>query len=160
LTFGVIMNVSLRCPICETPGRLAVPGAGEWRCPGCDHLVKLPAGEVDPALPACLVCGNTELYKKKDFPHGLGMGILVAAFVASTVTYLLYYKVLTWVILLGSAAFDGLLYLWVKDVIVCYRCDAHYRGVPAGPEHKPFELTIHERYRQERIRREQLKDAR
>jgi hypothetical protein len=107
-------------------------------------------------LSQCLICGNTELYKKKDFPHNLGMTILVLAFLASSVTYLLYDKWLTWAILIGSAAFDGLLYLWVKDVIVCYRCNAHYRQVAANPEHKPFELTIQERYRQERIRREQL----
>jgi hypothetical protein len=58
--------------------------------------------------------------------------------------------------LIGSAAFDGLLYLWVKDVIVCYRCHAHYRGVQPNPDHKPFELAIQERYRQEKIRQEQL----
>ena len=151
------MNVRFHCPVCETPGRLDLPGPGEWRCPKCDHLVRLPAGEVNPTLPSCLLCSNAELYKKKDFPHGLGMGILVAAFAASTVTYWLYNKVLTWAILLGSAAFDGLLYLWVKDVIVCYRCGAHYRGVAPNPEHQPFELTVHERYRQERLRKEQLR---
>jgi hypothetical protein len=118
--------------------------------------VRLPAEGVDPALPACVVCGNHELYKKKDFPHGLGMGILAAACVVSTVFYLLYEKTLTWAVLLGSAAFDGLLYLWVGDVVVCYRCHAHYRGVRPNAEHKPFELTVHERYRQERLRREQL----
>jgi hypothetical protein len=107
-------------------------------------------------LPACAICGNAELYKKKDFPHALGMAILVTACVASTITYLLYLKVLTWVILLGSAAFDGLLYLWVKDVIVCYRCQAHYRRVMPNADHKPFELSTHERYRQEKIRQEQL----
>jgi hypothetical protein len=123
-------------------------------------VVQLPPGGVDPTVPTCAVCGNAELYKKKDFPHALGMGILVAACLASTVTYLLYEKTLTWAILLGSAAFDGLLYLWVKDVIVCYRCQAHYRGVPASSDHKPFELTIHERHRQERLRREQLQAER
>ncbi len=150
------MNIRVFCPECETRGRLAVPGPGEWQCPRCDHLVRVPEGKADPNISACLVCGNHELYKKKDFPHALGMGILVAACLASTVTYGLYDKWLTWTILLGSAAFDGLLYLWVKDVIVCYRCNAEYRGVPAGDAHQPFELTIHERYRQERMRREQL----
>jgi hypothetical protein len=38
--------------------------------------------------------------------------------------------------------------------VVCYRCDAHYKGFKATDEHKPFELTVGERYRQERIRRE------
>jgi hypothetical protein len=121
-------------------------------------MVRLPPGGVDPALPACAICGNAELYKKKNFPHGLGMGILVAALAASTVTYLLYLKVLTWAILVGSAAFDGLLYLWVGDAVVCYRCNAHHAGIQAGPAHKPFELTVHERYRQERLRREQLQE--
>jgi hypothetical protein len=133
-----------------------VPGPSGWQCPQCDHLLALPA-DADPALPACVVCGDHELYKKKDFPHSLGMGILVLACLASTITYALHEFWLTWAILIGSAAFDGLLYLWVKDVIVCYRCGAHYRGVAANPEHKPFELTTHERYRQERLRREQLK---
>jgi hypothetical protein len=45
----------------------------------------------------------------------------------------------------------------VGDALVCYRCNAHYRGLAASPEHRPFELVIGERYRQERIRREQLK---
>lgn len=134
-----------------------VADAAASPCPQCDHLLALPQEGADPALPACLVCGNHELYKKKDFPHSLGMSILVLACLASTVTYGLYDKWLTWTILIGSAAFDGLLYLWVKDAIVCYRCHAHYRGVPANPEHKPFELTIGERYRQEHLRREQLK---
>ena len=150
------MNIRFDCPVCEHVGQLDVPGRSEWQCPHCDHLVHLSAEAADVALPTCLICGSGELYKKKAFPHGLGMAILVLACLASTVTYWLYDKWKTWAILIGSAAFDGLLYLWVKDVIVCYRCHAHFRGVAANAEHKPFELTIHERHRQERLRREQL----
>jgi hypothetical protein len=152
------VNISFSCPECEHPARVAANGPAEWRCPRCDHILKLPPP--DPALTCCVVCGNHELYKKKDFPHALGMAILVGACLASTVSYWLYDKWITWAILVGSAAFDGVLYLLVKDAIVCYRCDAHYRGVKATNEHKPFELTIHERYRQERIRREQLQPPR
>jgi hypothetical protein len=148
------VNIRFPCPECEYPGRLTVPG--EWHCPRCDHVVQVPDSAVDPALPRCLICANAELYKKKDFPHNLGMTILALAFLASTVTNYLYAKWWTWTFLIGSAAFDGLLYLWVKDAIVCYRCNAHHRGVAPNPEHKPFELTVQERYRQERIRREQL----
>src|SRR5205823_10525363 len=121
--------------------------------------VRLHDSAADPAVPVCAVCGNAELYKKKDFPHGLGMAVLVLALVASTIAYWWYDKVLTWTILLGSAAFDGLLYLWVKDAVVCYRCNAHYRGMPPGSPHAPFELTVHERYRQERARLEQMQNA-
>jgi len=148
------VKIRLQCPVCACPGRVETSAATEWQCPQCDHLLRL-AGGIDPRLPACAVCANAELYRKKDFPHSLGMGILVSACLASTITYYLYNKGLTWAILLGSAAFDVLLYLWVKDVIVCYRCNAHHRDVPAKA-HKPFELTIHERYRQERLRRAEL----
>jgi len=149
------VNIRFACPGCNFPGSVEVSREGTWQCPHCDYLLHLP--NVDVALPSCPICGNTELYKKKDFPHRLGMGILVLACLASTVTYWLYDPWMTWAILLGSAAFDSLLYFWVKDVIVCYRCQAHFRGVAAQAEHRPFELTIHERFRQERLRREQLK---
>ena len=64
----------------------------------------------------------------------------------------------TWSELIAAelpALFDGLLYLWVGDAIVCYRCLAHYRGLPDNGV-APFELATNERYRQERIRRERL----
>ena len=150
------MNVRFDCPVCETAGgRLDTLGPSEWRCPGCDHFTRLL--DPDPAVPACAVCGCADVYIKKDFPHTLGVTILALACAGSTVTYFLYEKWLTWAVLIGSAAFDGLLYLWVKDVLVCYRCQAHHRGFSADAKHHPFELTIHERYRQERIRREQLR---
>lgn len=116
-------------------------------------LTAEPSGD---RLSACVVCGNSELYKKKDFPHALGMGLLIVACLASAVTHYFYLPNWTWAILIGTAAVDGLLYLWVGDVVVCYRCQAHHRGIPTRPEHKPFDLGIAERYRQERIRREQI----
>ena len=148
------MNVRFVCPQCETPVRVDLPGRAEWQCPGCDHLGPAHACAGPGTLACCAACGNAELYRRKDFPHGLGLSILAVACVASVIPHWLYRPVWTWVILLGSVVIDGLLYLCVGDVVVCYRCDAHHRGFPANPEHRPFELTIQERYRQERIRRE------
>jgi DNA-directed RNA polymerase subunit RPC12/RpoP len=150
------VNVVFACPECETPARKDLGGPLEWSCVACGQRLTLMP---DVTLSACAICGNHELYKKKDFPHWLGMSILVIACAASVITYGWYEKWLTWAILIGSALFDGLLYLCVGDAVVCYRCHAHYRGVPAAQRHKPFELTIGERYRQERLRREQLKQA-
>ena len=65
-----------------------------------------------------------------------------------------------WAILLGSALFDGVLYLWVGDVTVCYRCGAHFRGFAASEAQRPHDIGTAERYRQERIRREQLEAER
>src|SRR5437016_5058457 len=156
---SVVVNVRFACPVCQHPARQDLADASEWQCPQCDHLVPFRPAENDPDLHTCVVCGNTELYKKKDFPHWLGLTILTAACIGSIIPYWLYHQWWTWVILIGSAVFDGLLYLWVGDVIVCYRCQAGYRGCQAGPEHGPFELGTAERYRQERLRREQLQAA-
>jgi len=147
-----VVNIRFACPVCDAPANAEQPGAVEWRCLGCDHLVALAPAPADRSLPGCTVCGGRELYRKKDFPHALGMAILMLACIATVLTYWLYHQWLTWVILLGTALFDGLLYMWVGDVVVCYRCNAHFRGYAPNPDHGPHELTVAERYRQERIR--------
>jgi hypothetical protein len=152
------VNVRFACPVCGRAAQVQLTGHSEWQCPDCDHLVAFHPSEVD-ELHDCVLCGNTELYKKKDFPHWLGLTILTVACLGSIIPYWLYHQWLTWSILIGSAALDGLLYLWVGDVVVCYRCEGQYRDLTPGAEHKPFELGIAERYRQERLRREQLQAA-
>jgi hypothetical protein len=149
------VNVCFSCPVCNAPDRLELERPHDWQCAACDHRMHVEAG--DPALPRCVICGNHELYKKKDFPHWLGMSILMGACILSVITYWFYEPFWTWVILIGSAAFDGLLYLWVGDALVCYRCNAHYRGFETKANHEPFEITIGERYRQEHLRLAQQK---
>lgn len=149
------MNVTFACPSCEQPARAEAGPAADWQCHACDHRLQLNATEA--TLPACVACGNHELYKKKDFPHWLGMTILIVALLLSTVTYYSYQKWWSWSFLIGSAIIDGVMYLMVGDVIVCYRCEAHHRGFTTTPAHQPFEIAIGERYRQERIRKEQMK---
>jgi hypothetical protein len=152
------VNVRFRCPECDCLARLDLDATvpPSWTCPACAHRWELPTAPESPVPNSCLLCGNRELYKKKNFPHWLGLTILTAACIGFMALMARYEWGWAWAVLLGSAAFDGLLYLWVGDAIVCYRCNAHYHGAAAGMAHHPFELAIHERYRQERLRREQL----
>ena len=150
------MSIRFVCPVCDHPSRLDEPGTRAWQCPGCDHRLRLPAESTAGKLRSCVVCGNGELYRKKNFPHWLGLTLLAVACVAFLVTNYLYQQWWAWGILLGSAAFDGLLYLAVGDVVVCYRCGAQHRGFAGMTEYKPFELSVGERYRQERLRRAML----
>jgi hypothetical protein len=152
------MIVRFACPTCGRPGRIDMTQHREWQCPACDHLLRTALAENGATSPhVCAICGNTELYKKKGFPHWLGLTILGAACLTFLVLNLLYLQWWAWAALIGSAVFDGLLYLWVPDVVVCYRCDAHHSGIASTLDYPPFELVIAERYRQERIRREQRK---
>jgi len=150
------VKIRFACPGCGTPGRLALPGQPSWQCPACDQRVQADERVTGEALPCCAVCGNAELYVKKNFPHTLGLTLLTIACVLSYVTYLNYQQVLTWAILGGTALFDVVLYWWVGDAVVCYRCGAVHTQFTPAPGIKPFDLGISERYRQERIRREQL----
>ena len=140
------------------PDGLDLPGPAAWRCRACGNAIDLPADALAPdgSLRHCALCGNEQLYRMKDFPQWLGMTILTAACVSFFVLAVVFFQYkLAWAILLGSAAVDGLIYLIVGDVVVCYRCAARHRGVPSHA-FDPHELAIAEKYRQERIRREQL----
>jgi hypothetical protein len=108
----------------------------------------------DKRLDACAVCGNKQLFRQKNFPQWLGLSLLAFACAAFFILQLLYEPGRAWGILLGSALIDGLLYLLVGDVIVCYRCQAKHAGLAKQKSYEPFELAMAEKYRQERIRRE------
>jgi hypothetical protein len=153
------VNVAFDCPACQAPDRFNLPQSGPWRCVVCGHETKVSAAEADGTLKHCALCGNSELYRRKDFPQWIGLSILAIACTSFFVLQVLYHPWIAWSILLGSAAIDGLLYYGiVGDVIVCYRCGCQHRGVPSR-SFDPHELAIAERYRQERIRQEQLRAA-
>jgi hypothetical protein len=149
------MKLRLVCPECRQWTATSQVDAAAWPCAHCGFEIAATApGGAE--LSCCRVCGNHELYVQKDFPHWLGMGILVAACVFSAVTYYFYWIWATWIILVGSAIVDGALYIIMGNVTVCYRCLAQYRGFPPNPAHQAFDLAVGEKYRQEKLRREQL----
>jgi hypothetical protein len=126
----------------------------EWHCScGREQHLMLPAAADEP-IRHCVACGCEQLYRQKNFPQWLGLSLLAIACSAFFVLQGLYLPRPAWVILLGSAAFDMILYLFVGDVIVCYRCHARHYGLAKQKSYDPFELPIAEKYRQERIRRE------
>lgn len=148
-------SVRFSCPGCGQPSTARWSAGADWQCPRCDHWLRLPAGPGP--LEQCVVCDNPEMYRKKDFPHALGLTILTVAAAAFLLGNYLYHQWWAWAVLIGSAVADGLLYLLVGDVIVCYRCGAQYRGVGPQSAFHPFDLGVAERYRQEKARREQLR---
>lgn len=158
------MELTFECQRCQANGRLApVESAAEATCSECGAIRPMAASAVDAEgqLCACGYCTTDELYLQKDFPQGLGLAIVVVGFAISTVFWYYRMPLPAYAVLLSSALLDMVLYYRVPDVTICYRCLGQYRGPGANPpgRFRPFDLGIGERYRQERIRVEQLRQA-
>jgi hypothetical protein len=112
-------------------------------------------------LAFCPLCMTADLYIQKDFPTGLGLFIVLVGFAISTVFWYYEMPIWTYLVLIISIAIDFVLYYKVPDVTICYRCLSQYRGPGANAQErfKPFDLAIGERYRQERIRAQQIRES-
>ena len=159
------MELTYECPGCGRVDRASpVEDAEVVACPGCSKGRELSREAIDPVdttLRACPWCATQDLYIQKDFPHGLGLGIVIAGFAASSVFWYLYRPIPALGVLLATAALDVVLYYLVSDVTICYRCLCQVRGAGSNPPGRfaPFDLAVGERYRQERLRVEQLRQA-
>ena len=111
-------------------------------------------------LQACPLCMTTDLYVQKDFPQGLGLFIVVVGFAISTIFWYYEMPIPAYLVLVASGLLDLILYHLVGDVTICYRCLCQLRGEGSNRDgrYRPFDLAIGERYRQERIRAEQLRE--
>jgi hypothetical protein len=155
------MELTFACPSCGAVGSVVpVESTLEATCRGCSRSHALrPGAFEDGLLKSCAWCGTSDLYLQKDFPQGLGLAIVIVGFAISTVFWYYEKPIPAYLVLLASALLDMVLYYRVPDVAICYRCLGQYRGKGANPpgRFQAFDLAIGERYRQERLRAEQLR---
>jgi hypothetical protein len=144
------MDVTFSCPQCEQPVCAGVrPGERLIHCPACGQEIRVAENAWDgEQLVRCLVCPSTELYLRKDFPQRLGLAIVAAGIVASSVAWGYHNVILTFGILFVTAAMDFVLYWIVGNALMCYRCHAQYRSAAPSAGHAPFDLETYERHRQ------------
>jgi len=103
------------------------------RC-GAPNDVVAPAGVIQ----RCAACDHDQLYFQKDFNRTTGIALVVVGSIFVPWTYGLS--------LLGVTILDYIVWRLVKNVIVCYRCQAVHRGYPPNPALKPFDLATHDRH--------------
>ena len=152
------MRITYACPACHaTATHDRVEERESLDCPTCRAVLAVPAGALEwrrqgeggrAVLRRCLVCPGGELFARKDFPQRLGVGIVVAGFAASCVTWGMRMLVPTFAILFATALVDVVLYLLMPECLVCYRCGARYRGDGVCEQAEGFDLETHERHRQ------------
>jgi hypothetical protein len=156
------MNVTFPCPKCESANRAEIlPASTALHCAHCRQEVQIPPGAIDAAggLHRCLACPSTDLFVRKDFPQSLGVAIVTVGLLASCVAWGYSQLYLTFAILFATALVDVVLYVFVPNALMCYRCGAMYRGSADVEQHGSFNLETHERYRQQKIRMAELQGA-
>ncbi|MGQ0636861.1 MAG: hypothetical protein ACT4QC_19815 [Planctomycetaceae bacterium] len=147
------MQIVYSCPVCGGGLRTAVVAATDGlRCASCGWQRELSAARATDAAPQhCLVCGCDDLWRQKDFPQKLGLALVGAGALLSTIAVALHMPSTALAVLLAFALADLLLFAWMPDVLVCYRCSARHRRTTPG-DHGRFNLETAERYRQEAAR--------
>jgi DNA-directed RNA polymerase subunit RPC12/RpoP len=152
------MNVTYACSSCDHAVRLEFDEESTTlACPACRHEITLPEGAVSgERVRRCLVCPSHDLYMRKDFPQRLGVLLVGIGIVGSSIAW--YNANLPWTfgILFATALADLLLFMFVGNALMCYRCGAQYRGVAEMETHGQFDLETHEKYRQIAARTSQI----
>ena len=106
------MELTFECPQCGTSGSVSEVERGGSAACGCGWSRPLRETiDREGVLSACPFCATDELYVQKDFPHGLGLLIVIVGFGVSTVFWYYYLPALApWVAPFDPAEqfFDGL----------------------------------------------------
>lgn len=130
-------SVHYLCGGCEA--RLArVAGEAARPCDFCGRETPVVAPDEGAVVDRCAACGHDELYFQKDFNRTTGIALVVVGAIFVPWTWGLS--------LLAVTILDYIVWRIVKDVIVCYDCQAVHRGYPPNPRLKPFDLVIHDRH--------------
>lgn len=145
------MNVTYSCPACGAANRqeLDPTTVRQLVCLRCSAAVETPEGAVvGERVVRCLACPSHDLFVRKDFPQRLGVALVAIGVVGSSIAWFYARIYWTYAILFATALADVALYSMVGNVLMCYRCGAHYRGAAGEDAHGPFRLETHEKQRQ------------
>ena len=148
------MQLAFRCPACDqTVIADCSTETDQLDCRACAWHREIPAGSISDEQPtACLVCGCSDLWRQKDFPQRLGLLFVGLGILFSTIAWSRHEPAIAIGILMFFALIDMILYAFMKDMLVCYRCGARHRRTPLSDDHPNFDLEIAERYRQQELR--------
>jgi len=123
--------------LCKTCGARVAREFGEAARP-CEQCATPNEVVAPAAIERCAACGHDELYFQKDFNRATGITLVVIGAILAPFTY--------FISLLLVTILDWTIWRLVKNVVVCYRCQAVHRGYDVPPSVKPFDLATHDRH--------------
>ncbi len=130
-------SIHYLCPKCEARlGRDA--GENARPCDVCGAASEVTAPPEGARIDRCAACAHEQLYYQKDFNRRTGIALVAIGAALAPFTYFISLAAVT--------VLDYVIWRIVKNVIVCYECQAVHRGYPQNPDLKPFDLVIHDRH--------------
>ncbi|MCH2210896.1 MAG: hypothetical protein MK110_06310 [Fuerstiella sp.] len=103
----------------------------------------------------CRVCGCDDLWRQKDFPPALGLLCAATGILLSSLAWGWHYPEWAIGILMLFALADMILYTFMSDMLVCYRCRARHRKTEMHDDYQTFSLELSERYIQMKKRQDE-----
>jgi len=132
-----VASVHYLCPHCDA--RIARAAGDEAAvCDRCGTPSSVTAPAAGTRIARCAACGHDQLYVQKDFNRTTGLALVAAGAVFVPWTYGLS--------LLGVTILDYIVWRMVKNVIVCYDCQAVHRGYAPDDSIRQFDLATHDRH--------------
>ena len=98
------------------------------RCRQAFLLSFSEAVRADRQVDRCPVCEGTDFYRRKDFDPKVGVAVIAIAALISAGFYFFGLDLVAYGVLGGAALIDLAIYGRLKDLTVCYRCHAEFRG--------------------------------
>jgi hypothetical protein len=143
------MEITFRCPHCKSELSFDDLSKAGAPCPICAKEIALRITEkmrAENIVDQCAICGLNKLYEQKDFNRAFGAALFLAAAVACVILCWKNLVILGYGVLVAAAAFDFILYRWLSNVVICYRCHSQYRKYSPKSEVPPFELGLLEKF--------------
>lgn len=149
------MRVRYACPKCEQQQLADLTPPTTLKCE-CGWNRDVSSEQFSDDVPqACCVCGCDDLWRQKDFPQWLGLLMVGIGILLSTIAWSRHMPLTALGVLMFFALVDLLLYTFMGDMLVCYRCRARHRKTAIAEDHPNFDLEVAERYRQQQLRMKQ-----
>jgi hypothetical protein len=138
-------------PVCRS-ARPTPPAA--IRCGRCGRDIPLEVSEALAGRGRSVsgVRGRGILYRRKDFDPKVGLTVVIIGALISAGFYWFGLDLIAYSILAAAALIDLIVYGRLKDITVCYRCHAEFRGA-VQPTALAFDLHIADELEQEYERR-------
>lgn len=126
------MNVLAHCPKCDAALPLSAADAPRLiRCGRCGTDVPLALTDDvrhDVRVDRCPVCSGSDFYLRKDFNPRVGLAVVAFGATVSAVLYWRGLDLVAYGILAAAALIDLIVYQRLREITVCYRCHAEFRG--------------------------------